>query len=704
MPFQTPTETAPPELELGVIVVKTLKLLVRNRWMLALLCVGSMTSIYIDHCFFPSFTGRSTVYLKDANNNPLQAISSKLGGNNLQEFKSVPEKYLLYLRSNEFFLRSAKALRHSPEFSNVSKSPFFHRQSIGPWFLDFVFFRFFSNENRLLTDDFVANAISYWVSFSPNTTESFTITVITPDPELTLLLSNVLAKVAVEALTDQDLLEVNEAHGYLAEELEKTQSEIDRIETAIAFFKVNTRTTSGESGLNEVTSKFANLRSELDELTVEIRQNEELLKALNKKKQDIQAQSGLVDTEQSKFGINYRIDDLMRSNQYLQIRKDSIKKTLDEILNAQNPHGEQKIFDLRKRMETEYSLFQELKGQIFQVEMLRIAAKNRVYKLDDIRRSEVQRSTSLSKKTLLGLIFSLLLGLAIAYVKELTIPRVRDRRDLQRFGIGFLGNLPNLRPLTAFAELKTIVGRKPPRREKLIQLEHDSAWANPLKAIRTRVFNISDTERRPPQIITIISGEAGDGKSFFCMNLAACIGNAQQRTLLIDCDTRVRSCSDYFGCSSGEGLLEVLTAPDQFSSVVKRNILPQVDFLPAGKASTAGYDLLSGSKMLKLIEELRTVYRYIILDTASLDRNTESILLAKRSDLAIIVAQKDQTRLESIERTVEFLRDVGQNRIYSILNRTTATEPKQVFHLPLDLGPPPSTREQSPRGSYELSP
>ena len=128
-----------------------------------------------------------------------------------------------------------------------------------------------------------------------------------------------------------------------------------------------------------------------------------------------------------KYGSLRKTEDLKKENEYLSVRRSTLARVLEELVGSQDPNFEQRVFELRKKIELEYSLFQELKKQLFQLEMQRIFIQNRVRSFEKARESAVAPSLSLKKKMGMAVLLALLMGGFAAYGWELIAPRIKGR-------------------------------------------------------------------------------------------------------------------------------------------------------------------------------------------------------------------------------------------------------------------------------------
>ncbi len=121
-------------------------------------------------------------------------------------------------------------------------------------------------------------------------------------------------------------------------------------------------------------------------------------------------------------------------------------------------------------------------------------------------------------------------------------------------------------------------------------------------------------------VIAIANQKGGCGKTTTAINLAACLGEKQQRTLLIDMDPQGHA-SLGLGrqCEDIAGLYEVFTQDLSLKDVILHDVTPGVDLVPATISLAAVEHLLADiakrERQLDLhLEPLKDSYDYVIID------------------------------------------------------------------------------------------
>jgi len=178
-----------------------------------------------------------------------------------------------------------------------------------------------------------------------------------------------------------------------------------------------------------------------------------------------------------------------------------------------------------------------------------------------------------------------------------------------------------------------------------------------------------DIERK---VIVVTSSIPGEGKSLVSSNLAAAVAQ-MKKTLLIDADMRKPIvAASYELDETAKGLSELVSMSAELSECIHKTDLEQLDVLPAGIVPPNPLELLSSNRFELVIEELKSRYDYIIIDSPPVVAVSDPRVLASVADGVVFVVKADDTKHQLARRGVKKLLDMGAHIIGSVLNQVTA--------------------------------
>ena len=176
-------------------------------------------------------------------------------------------------------------------------------------------------------------------------------------------------------------------------------------------------------------------------------------------------------------------------------------------------------------------------------------------------------------------------------------------------------------------------------------------------------------------VLAITSSASGDGKSFISSNLAAIMAQTGKKILLVNADLRKSAKRGIFHETGGRGLVNILVGENSFDEVVCRGIRETtMDVLGNGALPPNPAELLLSEEFTKLMQQLRTQYDYVILDTPPSSQVAEAIVACKASDGVILVVNCRQTKMELAQNTINHLLRLNIPLLGVVLNRYRPTQ------------------------------
>lgn len=181
-------------------------------------------------------------------------------------------------------------------------------------------------------------------------------------------------------------------------------------------------------------------------------------------------------------------------------------------------------------------------------------------------------------------------------------------------------------------------------------LSFDNAEA--YKLLRTNImFALPNTDSR---IISITSSVRAEGKSTTAINLSYTLAQTGKRVLLIDGDMRLPSIGKTLSISPAPGLSNVLAGLSTIEEAIRPSlILDSWKVLPAGKIPPNPAELLGSEPMRQLLEKLRTMFDFVILDCPPINIVSDALASIDYVDGCIITVRQNFTDRRVLAETME---------------------------------------------------
>jgi protein-tyrosine kinase len=180
--------------------------------------------------------------------------------------------------------------------------------------------------------------------------------------------------------------------------------------------------------------------------------------------------------------------------------------------------------------------------------------------------------------------------------------------------------------------------------------EPGCAAAEQYRLLRTRLES-RDTSGRT-QLILVTSPRLGDGKTTTSSNLALTLArDFQHRVILVEADLRRPTLAQRFGVSAQRGLVDVLLGGLPLDEAIIQIPDHHLALLPAGDEGTRSTELLASSMMQRAIDDLRSRFDRIIVDTPPVAL-ADTHILARIADGVIVVVRAGVTPRPALERAL----------------------------------------------------
>ena len=209
-------------------------------------------------------------------------------------------------------------------------------------------------------------------------------------------------------------------------------------------------------------------------------------------------------------------------------------------------------------------------------------------------------------------------------------------------------------------------------------LSPQSLAAEQYRALRTR---LSRTEGAAAiRTVMITSPQKGEGKSVTAANLALTMAQELQgRVVIVEADLRKPSLARLFNLPPGPGLAEFLTGAADLHDVMKYLPEHHLTVIPAGTPPANPSELLGSTAMRRVLDQLRTRFDRVILDTPPVLPLADVAVLAPMVDGALLVVRAGYTPKPAIENA---LRAFDSSRLLGIVLNESGMEQDYRYEAP----------------------
>ena len=170
------------------------------------------------------------------------------------------------------------------------------------------------------------------------------------------------------------------------------------------------------------------------------------------------------------------------------------------------------------------------------------------------------------------------------------------------------------------------------------------------------------------KVIMLTSAISGEGKTTTSVNLAITLAQTDASVLIIDADLRKPRVSTLLNISTEVGLSNCLSGMVSLDEAVVETQYNKLLVLPAGKIPPNPGELLTNSRMQDIIENVRTVFDYVIIDTTPVCIVSDALPVSKLCDGVIMITRQNYSSYKSMDEAVMKLKFADANILGIVLN------------------------------------
>ena len=186
--------------------------------------------------------------------------------------------------------------------------------------------------------------------------------------------------------------------------------------------------------------------------------------------------------------------------------------------------------------------------------------------------------------------------------------------------------------------------------------EWNRAVTESMDVVRTFLMRHIDPSR--PASILIAGASANEGKTTVSCQLAASLARTGKRVALVDCDLRRPSAHLMVGGQQGPGVSEFMRGEATLDEVRQQTQAPGLTFIGAGQVDQRVLQLLSIDGGRSLIQQLKSRFDFVIIDTSPLLFVAEPSMVAQNADIVLLATRKDYSRVRYIVQARDSLRSL----------------------------------------------
>lgn len=292
---------------------------------------------------------------------------------------------------------------------------------------------------------------------------------------------------------------------------------------------------------------------------------------------------------------------------------------------------------LDKKILLNEELLQRLK---FNLEDLKMRVIGSVSSIVSILDPAVVPTRASNKNFVLNAIFGVVAGLAIGsgiiVLLSFFDDRIKSTRDIESFlNIPLLGTITQLRHIKSPVDKACIVSNG-----------KDRGATEAFRAVYS-ALKIGE-QSRLAKVFLVTSTMPSEGKTFVSTNLAQTYAAHGDRVLVLDADLRLPNVGNSLGLTKDErGLTRYMEGSMTLDEAIIRDVRPNFDVLQVGAYCKNPTQIINSQKFRDMLEELKTRYDRIVVDTPPIGAVSDVLNLLPLCDGIVYTV-----RFNTVQRTM----------------------------------------------------
>jgi len=193
----------------------------------------------------------------------------------------------------------------------------------------------------------------------------------------------------------------------------------------------------------------------------------------------------------------------------------------------------------------------------------------------------------------------------------------------------------------------------------------DPLFHEKVKGLRAMVEQKADLQQL--KLLGITSSIAGEGKTITCAQLGRSLASTgRKKVLLVDVDVRKADLTHGMGARRSPGLTEYLLGGATLQQILRATQVPNLSLIPSGIEVNSPADLLAGDKFKSFLQEIRSLYDTILLDTPPVLPVADTPTIRELTDGFLFVYRAGFTPYTMLRQAMEELGE--KNVLGAVLN------------------------------------
>jgi succinoglycan biosynthesis transport protein ExoP len=220
------------------------------------------------------------------------------------------------------------------------------------------------------------------------------------------------------------------------------------------------------------------------------------------------------------------------------------------------------------------------------------------------------------------------------------------------FGIFFINDsIQNVEDINKLTQIPLIgvIGMNKDSLNLAVFDKPKSALSEAFRGIRSSLqFLYKKQQVSGSKTLMITSSISGEGKTFCSINIATVFALSEKKTVIVGLDLRKPRLADEFGLKTPLGVVNYLIKQNSLAEITNSTEIANLDVILSGPIPPNPSELILSDAMREFIEELKSKYDYIILDTPPVGLVADALELVQYADVTLYIVRQNYTKKDMI--------------------------------------------------------
>ncbi|MDX9977003.1 MAG: polysaccharide biosynthesis tyrosine autokinase [Candidatus Cloacimonadales bacterium] len=270
---------------------------------------------------------------------------------------------------------------------------------------------------------------------------------------------------------------------------------------------------------------------------------------------------------------------------------------------------------------------------------------------------------------LIGFVLGIGLGIGAAMVLNSMDTKIRTLDDVERFvKVPVFGTIPYMstsdnedaQEVSEKSGEELVVLSDAQTKVSVRLISHYAPKSPVAEAYRTLRTNVLAKKVQGPVSIEITSSGASEGKTTTLANLAITLAQMKSTVCLVDFDLRRPMVHNVFELERNNGSSDFLGDESvNIDSIIKPSGIENLSIITSGAIPPNPSELIASDRADLMIKKLKERYDYVLFDTPPVIAVTDSMIMAKKVDMLILVIRVNYTEKGVVQRTKTMLENIN---------------------------------------------